>query len=178
MTDRPRVTAYLATSLDGYIAGPGGDLSWLADGATPDEGDYGFARFEAEMDAIVMGRRSYEAIVEMDAWPYTRPVFVLSRGLARLPQGRAAGLLKGEPGRILDQMAARSHRQIYLDGGATVRGFLERDLVDRMILTRLPVVLGGGTPLFGTLDRPLRFRHEGTVVHGDRLVMSDYVRDR
>lgn len=175
-SDRPRTAVYIATSLDGYIAGPGGEIDWLEEGAGPDEGDYGFAGFIAGIDAVVMGRHSYEMLLGYADWPYGRPVYVLSSTLAEAP--RAAGVLSGTPEAVLADLRALGHRSVYLDGGITVQRFLAADLVDRMILTRLPVVLGRGIPLFAEQAERLAFRHLKTEVHADRLVTSHYERRR
>lgn len=174
-------SVFIATSLDGYIADRDGGLGWLSEGAAPDEGDFGYAAFMEGIDALVMGRTTFDTVHGFDiAWPYTRPVFVLSRSLDTLPaefSGKAE-LLSGTPSEITRTLAERGHHNLYIDGGRVVQEFLAADAIDRLILTRIPVLLGGGTPLFGRLDAPLRFTHTGTQSLARGLVQSTYVRSR
>ena len=178
MTDQ--TTVYIATSLDGFIADQEGGLDWLTEGAAEDEGDYGFVDFLASIDAIIMGRRTFETVASFGDWPYDKPVFVASTTLHALPpeHRRNALLVSGHPGDILSTLRAEGHRRFYIDGGNTIRRFLEADLIDRLILTRIPTLLGGGTPLFGPLARPLSWRHAETKILSNRLVQSTYERAR
>lgn len=172
---------FIATSLDGYIADRDGGLGWLSEGANPDEGDFGYAAFMAGIDAIVMGRTTYETLRGFDiGWPYEKPVIVLSRSLKTLPADLSgkAELASGAPAAITRDLNARGLRRLYIDGGRVVQDFLAADCIDRMIVTRVPVLLGGGTPLFGALPHPLRFSHVDTQAMARGLVQSTYERIR
>ena len=171
---------YIAASLDNYIAGPDGSLDWLYDIPNPTQSDYGFAEFLRGIDAVVMGRNTFETVLGFDAWPYFIPVFALSRSLNALP-GNTAGkaeLIRGEPVEVVQVLGARGFHNLYVDGGRTIQGFLEADLIDELIITRVPILLGGGVPLFGSLQREMKFRLVSTEPLNETLVKSHYVRDR
>ncbi len=171
---------YIAESLDGLIADSSGGLAWLQVVPNPDNSDYGFAEFLSGVDAIVMGRRTFETVAGFDDWPYSAPVIVLSESLSALPaafEGRAE-ILRGDPRVIVASLEDRGYSNLYIDGGRTIQRFLDDDLIDEMIITRIPVLLGGGTPLFGSMSRPLSFIHHNTRALNSQLVQSRYVRDR
>ena len=168
---------FIATSLDGYIARPDGDIGWLLARDDPNE-DHGYDAFIADKDAIVMGRGSYEKVATFDLWPYDRPVLVLSRRLAGTPvpdrlrgKVRFADLAPPEAMRVLAQEGAR---RVYVDGGQVVQAFLCAGLVEDMVITTVPVLIGSGRPLFGALpaDRDLALVASRSFPSG--LVQSTY----
>jgi dihydrofolate reductase len=169
---------YIAASLDNYIAGPGGSLDWLNEIPNPEQSDFGFGEFLQRVDAIVMGRNTFETVLGFEPWPYQKPVFVLSRTLAGLPEKVAgkAELIRGEPTEVVAALNARGYQNLYIDGGRTIQGFLEADLIDEMVITRVPILLGGGIPLFGRLPNELNFRLVSTERLNDTLVKSIYHR--
>jgi len=181
MPARPCNIVYIATSLDGYIAGRDDDMSWLPQQIDEAEaGDFGFSEFLDGIDAIVMGRRTLEAVADFDPWPYTKPLFVLSRNM-RKPPAHLKGKVhctSGSPRSIVQDLNRRGYARLYIDGGETIRHFLERDMIDRMIITQVPVLLGGGVPLFAELERPLNFLHREWRSLAGGLMMSIYDRDR
>ena len=142
---------FIACSLDGFIAGPGGDLSWLP---PPREGeDYGYGAFMAETSALLMGRSTYETAVGFESWPYGEtPVFVAtSRSLEPgVPTVRA---IRGEPWELLARVREVTDGGIYLDGGVLIRQFLDAHLVDELTVTIVPCILGAGAPLFAGAAR-------------------------
>jgi dihydrofolate reductase len=176
-----KISVYVATSLDGFIAKQNGELDWLP--ASSGQEDYGYADFMAEIDALVMGRATFEKVLTFAAWPYgEKPVFVLSNRPLKLPPslvGRVR-VMPGSPQEIIQAIAdwplpdGRRIEHIYLDGGRTIQGFLREGLVDQLILTRAPVLLGGGLPLFGPLQGEVRLRHVETRAYPDGLVQSRY----
>lgn len=172
---------FIARSLDGYIADRNGGLDWLTSVPNPDGLDMGYDRFIREVDALVMGRRTFETVCSFDMeWPYHKPVFVLSSTLKSLP-GELSGkaeLILGTPGGILDQLHAKGYQRLYVDGGATIQQFLREDLIDELIITTIPVLLGGGTPLFGELLERMEFELEESLVFLDALVQNRYRRKR
>jgi dihydrofolate reductase len=127
-----------------------------------------------------MGRRTFETVTGFDSWPYSVPVFVLSESLSAVPEPYAgkAELMSGNPGTIVAGLARRGYTNLYVDGGRTIQRFLDEDLIDELIITRIPVLLGGGTPLFGDLAHPLSFVHHSTTVLSAQMTQSRYVRDR
>jgi dihydrofolate reductase len=174
------VRIFIAASLDGYIAASDGGLDWLNEAADPEGGDGGFSDFMKGVDAVLMGRATFETVVSFGQWPYDKPVIVLSNSLSAVPDNLAAKaqIDSGEPASLIERLGARGLHDLYIDGGVTIQRFLASDLVDEMTITRVPVVLGSGIPLFGELERSLRFRHVKTEVLTAGLVQSAYVRDR
>lgn len=147
------VRVFIASSLDGFIAGGGDDLSWLPE---PDPGgeDYGFGAFMAETAAMVMGRNTFDVVAGFPEWPYgDTPVFVAtSRPLD--PPRPTVGAVSGTPARMLEQVRASAPGSVYVDGGVLIRAFLDAGLVDEITVTVIPVILGAGIPLFaGTAER-------------------------
>ena len=170
-----KASVFIATSLDGYIARPDGTLDWLpADGGEP----HGYEEFMATVDALVIGRGTYEAVLGFGSWPYgKKPVIVLSTQLKTLdaPKGAVAELMAGPPEEIMVRLEQRGFVHLYVDGGITIQGFLRAGLIQRLVITRVPVLLGSGIPLFGALPRDIRFQHVATRPHNSGLVQSEYL---
>jgi dihydrofolate reductase len=169
-----RAAVFVATSLDGFIAREDGALDWLPGIDDGEGGDHGFSAFMAGVDAMVVGRGTFDTVLSFPAWPYGRtPVIVLThRPLPDAPE--TVTPMAGTPAEIARGAAERGWRRLYVDGGAVIRAFLAAGLVDRLILTRVPVLLGRGIPLFGPLDGDLRFRHVSTRAFASGLVQSEY----
>ena len=171
---------YIAMSLDGFIATREGNLDWLDEIPNPDNNDYGFVEFMSGIDALVMGRKTFEKVLTFRVWPYAKPVFVLSRSKINIPtdlEGKAE-TITGTPKKIVEQLKEFGHQNLYIDGGKTIQGFLEEDLIDEMIITTVPILLGDGISLFGKLTQRLRFSHRKTEVLNESLVKSYYTRTR
>ena len=163
----------MGTSLDGFIARTNGALDFLpAGGGEP----HGYEDFMATVDALVLGRNTFDTVLAFDTWPYgTKPVFVLStRPLAPVPAGAVVETLSGSPASIVMQLEARGIEHIYVDGGITIQRFLRAGLIDRLIVTRVPVLIGSGIPLFGPLERDIRLRPVATRQYASGLVQSEY----
>ncbi len=171
---------YIATSLDGFIAASDGGLDWLNEIPNPENNDFGYAEFMSGIDAVVMGRKTFEQVLTFDFWPYDKPIFVPSRSKVSVPMEleNKAETVIGNPKELVDQLKELGHQNLYIDGGITIQGFLEEDLIDEMIITRVPILLGSGIPLFGKLTRRLHFSHERTEVLNEILVKSYYKRVR
>lgn len=168
------ISVFIATSLDGFIARQDGSLDWL-----PAEGgeSHGFEAFMATVDALVMGRKTFQTVLGFGVWPYgTTPVVVLSSKPLELtpPAGAVCEAMAGAPDEIVVRLAKRGMKHLYIDGGVTIQGFLKAGLIERMIITRVPVLLGDGIPLFGTLPHDLRFEHVATRSFPSGLVQSEY----
>ncbi len=169
-----KASVFIATSLDGFIARANGDLDWLpAGGGEP----HGYDEFIASVDALIIGRKTYETVLGFEAWPYgEKPVFVLSsRALAPAPAGAVVEHMSGPPAEIVSRLTARGIEHAYVDGGITVQGFLQAGLIQRFILTRVPVLLGAGIPLFGVTGRDIPLRHVATRQYASGLVQSEYL---
>jgi dihydrofolate reductase len=168
------VSVFVGVSVDGFMARPNGDLDFLpSDGGEP----HGYEEFIATVDAIVMGRKSYEKVLTFQTWPYGKKrVVVLSHW--GVDTGAAVGgvveQMAGEPNEIVERLAARGIHHLYVDGGITIQEFLRAGLVDRLVVTRVPVLIGEGVALFGSLPRDIRLRHVATRPFPSGLVSSEY----
>jgi dihydrofolate reductase len=166
-------SVFVGTSLDGFIARLNGDLDFLpAGGGEP----HGYDEFMATVDALVIGRKTFETALTFDPWPYgKKPVFVLSsHALAPTPTGAVVERMSGAPAEIISQLATRRIRHIYVDGGITIQRFLRAGLIQRLIVTRVPVLIGEGIPLFSTLPHDVTLRHVATRQYASGLVQSEY----
>jgi len=173
------ISVYIATSLDGFIARENGALDWLpgSDGAGNDPEDYGYRTFMDSVDALVMGRRTYEIVRGLGEWPYgEKPVIVLSSTLAHLDPAIPAtvSLRNTSPEQLCEELESAGVGHLYIDGGVTVQRFLDAGLVTRMIITRIPVLLGQGIPLFGPLKKDIPLEHVKTLAFHNGLVQSHY----
>ena len=145
----------IATSLDGYIADKDGGLDWLHSIPNPENLDMGWADFIDRIDALVMGRKRFEKVCSFDCeWPYRKPVFVLSDSMKSIPEGYEgkAEPIKGSVSEVIEAIHQKGYNHLYIDGGVTVQSFLKEDLIDEIIITIIPILLGGGIPLFGELS--------------------------
>ena len=167
---------YIATSIDGFIARKNGSIDWLMDIPNPDGSDFGFNDFMKGIDAIVMGRNTFEQVLTFGEWPYAKPVFVLSSKLEEVPKNlvNKAEIISGEPGFITKELNSRQFKNLYIDGGKTVQNFLKCDLIDELIITRIPILLGEGIQLFADLNKEQKYEHIGTEIFNNSLVKSHY----
>lgn len=168
-----RGSVFVGTSLDGFIARPDGALDFLSPGGGE---PHGFEEFLASVDALVMGRKTYETVLDHGTWFYgDTPVFVLSSGQLRSPPTTAVvERMSGSPRDIVSALEARGIDHVYVDGGVTIQQFLRAGYVQRLIITRVPVLIGTGIPLFGPLDRDLPLTHVATRQFPSGLVQSEY----
>jgi len=168
------VSVFIGTSLDGFIARPNGDLDFLPPGGGE---PHGYNEFIASVDAIVIGRKTFEKVLTFDAWPYgDKRVVVLSSRPIDLSAvvGGVVEQMAGPPAAIVSQLAATGAHHLYVDGGITIQGFLRAGLIQRLMITRVPVLIGDGVPLFSTLPRDIRLRHVATRHYPSGLVQSEY----
>jgi dihydrofolate reductase len=168
-----KASVFIGTSVDGFIARLDGGLDFLpAGGGEP----HGYAEFMDSVDALVIGRNTYETVLGFDTWPYgEKPIFVLSTGsLAPAPAGAVVEHLSGDPDKIVSQLEARGIKHVYIDGGITIQRFLRAGLIQRLIITRVPVLIGEGVPLFGSLPNDVRLEHVATRSYASGLVQTEY----
>lgn len=174
-----KLSVFVGTSLDGFIARRNGEYDFLpADGGEP----HGYDEFIASVDTILMGRNTFEVVLKLPSWPYGgKRVVVLSRRPLDFSKvtGRGADRerleqMSGEPAQIVERLAASGAKHVYVDGGITVQQFLRAGLIQRITITRVPVLIGEGIPLFGMLQRDVKLRHLGTRQYKSGLVTSDY----
>lgn len=169
-----QASVFVGTSLDGYIARINRELDFLPPGGGE---PHGYDEFMTTVDALVIGRNTFETVLAFDVWPYgTKPVFVLStRALPPAPADAVVEHMSGAPAEIVAQLDTRGIRHIYVDGGITIQRFLQAGLIQRLVVTRVPVLIGAGIPLFGQLPRDILLRHVGTQQYASGLVQSEYV---
>ena len=168
-----KASVFVGTSLDGFIARSDGALDFLPPGGGE---PHGYVEFVATVDALVIGRHTYETVLAFDTWPYgEKPVFVLStRALAPAPAGAIVEHMSGLPADILSQLEHRSIQHVYVDGGITIQGFLQAGLIQRLVVTRVPVLIGTGIPLFGAITHDITLKHIATRHYASGLVQSEY----
>jgi dihydrofolate reductase len=167
-------SVFIGTSVDGFIARPNGDLDFLPEGGGE---PHGYNEFIASVDAIVIGRKTFETVLAFETWPYgdKRVVVLSSRPVDfSAVRGGVVEQMAGPPADIVSELAARGVRHLYIDGGITIQGFLRAGAIQRLIITRVPVLIGEGVPLFGSLPRDIRLRHVATRHYPSGLVQSEY----
>jgi dihydrofolate reductase len=170
---------FIAKSIDGYIAGVNGELDWLNSIPNPDNDDMGFLELMDEIDALVMGRATFETVCSFGVdWPYNKHVFVLSNSLKVIPEKlkEKASLLNGDIKKILNIIHGKGYNKLYIDGGKTIQNFLKEDLINELIITTIPILLGGGISLFRELPESMEFNHKKTKVFLNQIVQSHYIR--
>jgi dihydrofolate reductase len=170
---------FIATSLDGFIARKDGGIDWLP-GLDSDPGEsYGYDDFIASVHGLVMGRNSFEKVLEFGEWPYPKPVVVMSRtldgGSLRPDLAGKVEFSRKDSSELMDELAERGWRRVYVDGGQVIQSFLREDLIADIVVTRVPVLLGEGLPLFGPLAADIVLDHVETRSYPSGLVQSRYV---
>ena len=168
-----KASVFVGTSVDGFMARANGSFDFLpADGGEP----HGYDEFMASVDALVIGRNTFEVCRSFPAWPYgTKPVFVLStRELGPVPPGAVVERMEGDPAGIAARLTERGIRHAYVDGGLTIQRFLAAGLIQRLVVTRVPVLVGSGIPLFGATPHDILLRHVATRSFASGLVQSEY----
>ncbi|CAH0533725.1 hypothetical protein VST7929_01600 [Vibrio stylophorae] len=171
--------AYMAQSLDGFIAGVDNDLSWLEQIDNPTQDDFGFAQFMASVDALLMGRHTFETVASFGFWPYNKPVYVASQSLHALPEGfeDKAFLISGNSvTEMLETLLGQGHQRIYIDGGQLIQSALAESQLDEMVITTVPVLLGQGISLFSNQGSQIPWQLAHSEVLLDQLVKSTYRR--
>lgn len=174
---RPKISVFIATSLDGYIAKINGDIDWLTKFNPPTEQgedkDCGFSKFFSSVDVLVMGKNTYEAVSNFDTWPYQgKRVVVLSSTLTSVCE--QAELFTGDITHLVEKLHADDIKHIYIDGGVTISQFLNMGLIDQMIISLIPVVLGSGIPLFNKINNDKWCRLISSKPFSNGLVQLQY----
>jgi dihydrofolate reductase len=167
-------SVFIGTSVDGFIARPNGDLDFLPPGGGE---SHGYDEFIASVDAIVIGRKTFETVLAFPSWPYgDKRVVVLSSRTVDLSAVRDGVVeqMSGPPAEIAAKLAARNVCHLYVDGGITIQRFLRAGLIERIIITRVPVLIGAGVPLFGALPSDVQLRHVETQSYPSGLVKTEY----
>ena len=174
-----KTTVYVGTSLDGFIARKDGDIDWLVKYQNKEVHE-SYNEFINRIDAMVIGRGTYEKVLSFPEWPYEKKVFVLSTSLKQITGtlNEKATLIAMKPAVLLNYLSDKGFSNIYVDGGKVIQSFLKEDLIDELIITKVPELIGAGIPLFGYLNNDLQFEHIRTNIYSDGLVKSHYERKR
>jgi len=157
-----KCSVYIATTVDGFIATPDGGIEWLHKPEYEDAASIGLAynEFISAIDAIIMGRHTYEKALTFDEWYYQdTEVIVLTSQDPKLPE-RLIGKVRftsGTPQKIVSELAKAGKKHVYIDGGITIQRFLKEKLITELTITVIPILLGSGIPLFGNegIEQPL-----------------------
>lgn len=173
-----KLSVFCGVSVDGFLARPDHALDFLdAGGQEP----HGFEEFYDSVDVVVIGRKTFEVVLTFGKWFYgKKPVVVLSShplDFSSIEDG-AVEQMSGEPAEIVKQLESRGFKHAYIDGGITTQRFLAAGCIDRLVITRVPVLIGAGIPLFGALPRDITLRHIETRCYKGGLVQSEYVASR
>jgi dihydrofolate reductase len=170
-----KLSVFCGVSVDGFLARPDGALDFLdAGGQEP----HGFEEFYGGVDVVVMGRKTFEVVLTFGKWFYGKKQVVVLSSRALDFSSVKSGVVEqmsGEPADIVAQLKKRGFKHAYIDGGMTIQRFLAAGLIDRLVVTRVPVLIGEGIPLFGPLPRDLSLRHVDTRSFRGGLVQSEYV---
>jgi len=171
-----KASVFVGTSVDGFIARRNGGLDFLPPGGGE---PHGYDEFMATVDALAIGRNTFETVLTLDGWPYgdKRVVVLSSRPVDLSGAAARGGVVEqrgGSPEEVASRLAAEGVRHLYVDGGNTIQRFLRAGLIDRLVITRVPVLIGDGIPLFGSLPRDIRLRHVMTRHYPSGLVQSEY----
>jgi dihydrofolate reductase len=165
----------VGTSLDGFLARRDGSFDFLPAGGGE---AHGYNEFIASVDTIVIGRKTFETVLGFGPpWPYgkKRVVVLSSRPLdLSAVRGGRVEQMSGAPAEIVAQLEAGGARHLYVDGGITIQEFLRAGQIQRLIITRVPVLIGEGIPLFGRVAHDIRLRHVATRAYQSGLVTSEY----
>jgi len=171
---------YVGASIDGFIAEVDGGIKWLEEIPNPNKSDFGYSEFIKAIDAVVMGRNTFEKVMTIPGWSYPVPVYVLSTTWKKIPDvySARASVIEGTPKEVVNHLHALGFKNLYIDGGQTIQRFLKEDLVDELTITTVPILLGNGIPLFGAMPNHLHFELVKSEIIESILVKCTYRRVR
>lgn len=172
-------SVYIATSLDGYIARQDGSIDWLneANSLVPEGEDCGFFAFMDSVDALIMGRKTFEQVLSFGQWPYgDTSIIVLSRNTVDIPKelSKTVSCTSEAPSKLSKRLEDQGAKRLYIDGGKTIQSFLNEGLIKDLTITRIPTVIGNGISLFGELKADIKLKHIATKVYDFGFVQSRY----
>lgn len=164
---KPKISVFVATSLDGFIARHDGSLDWLdkANSSVPKGEDCGFQAFMSTIDVLIMGRITFEQVLTFGEWPYGKtPVIVMSSGEIKIPEAlqKTVSISSEHPTHLAERLFTQGAKHLYIDGPTTIQNFLQAGLVDEITITLIPIVLGEGKPLFKSIGKDISLTHLNT----------------
>ena len=168
------ISVFIGASVDGFIARSNGDLDFLPEGGAE---PHGYVEFMAGIDALVIGRKTFETVLAFPVWPYgDKRTVVLSNTPLDFSVVRDGNVeqMSGPPAEIVSKLAAGGAHNLYIDGGITIQRFLRAGLIQRLVVTRVPVLVGSGIPLFGSVPCDILLKHVATRTYASGLVQSEY----
>ena len=173
---KTQCTVFIAASLDGFIAKPDGDINWLHNPAYQSTEEMGYEPFIATVDALVMGRHSFEKVLAFDPWPYAVPVVVLSSTRNNVPEHLAdrVTIVNRSPQELVSAHTKAGTKRLYIDGGTTIQRFLQAGLIDDMIITWIPILLGAGISLFGSFGHEVALELVSAESFDNGFVQTTY----
>ena len=181
-----KLSAFIATSTDGYIATEDGGIHWLeAAGNTEadmgENADMGFNDFMASVDCLIMGRKCMEKIssfnLPAEQWPYASArVIALSSSIKQAPDNLhgKVQMYSGDLNSLMTQLKTQGYKHAYVDGGSTITAFINHKLITDLVITRAPVLLGSGIPLFGKLDTHVKLVNTEVVSYPNDFITTKY----
>ncbi len=175
------IKLYIASTLDGYIAKPDGNIDWLTSLPYPENSDYGYSDLISSIEATIMGRTTYEDILNMDMeWPYAGlNSYIVTRNPGYQTQTETTFTAGSDIEKLANDLKAKATKDIWLiGGGQLISAFLEKDLVDQMILTLVPLNLGEGIRLFPGKTPEVHWKLSQVEQFSTGLVNLTYDRNR
>jgi dihydrofolate reductase len=180
-----KCSVYIATSADGYIATPDGSVDWLhtAGNLEADMGseDMGFQSFMDSVDCMIMGRKCMEMISSMnltsEQWVYGDVRIVVLSNTVREPPENLRGKVEIYSGDIQDlifELEGSGFKHAYIDGGSTITSFINLKLIDEMTITKAPVLLGEGIPLFGKINQSVKLENAKAAAFPNEFIQVKY----
>lgn len=169
-------TIYIAKSLDGYIAKKDNNLDWLNEFPNPERNDYGFDEFTKRIDAVIIGKNTFEVVLSFGQWMYNKAVFIISSQLKSVPKNliNKAEILNEKPQSVVNLLNSRGYKNLWIDGGKVIQAFLKARLIHEIIITTVPIILGEGIPLFTKGICEQKYDHHNTEIFSSGLVKSCY----
>lgn len=171
-----KTSVYIATSVDGFIAREDGSVDWLSPENNINE-DYGYQAFMHSVDALVMGRNTFDMILSHDVWPYgEKPVIILTSRPLEIPKSiiNTVSTLSGSPNEIIKELTKQNYEHLYIDGGKTIQEFIKADLIQTLNITKIPILIGSGIPLFTKIPQDIKLQHLKTITYENGFVQSKY----
>lgn len=182
-----KCSVYIATSADGYIATSDGDVDWLHTAGNFEAGmsenpDMGFDEFIASVDCMIMGRKCMDAIAGFnltpEQWPYgDTKIYVLSNTMKEPPENlrNKVEMYSGDILKLISQLKSSGYKHAYIDGGTTITNFINLQLLNEMTITKAPIILGKGIPLFSELNKSIKLTNIEATVFPNGFIQERFI---